>query len=390
MVTDNLLEFLDDIQKLALKVKVQNILDTLVKDDRVHDVLNADTVIEYYNKMYEHYERSPKDFLFPNRKWLTESLERLDVDLSNVFDEGANPNHVKREEITILFMLLWINMKVQGQSSPSPIKSPYDLFSVWVYDRVLIIRPTNDGYLRDGDNNALTRCGNNYGWFTNLHSFVIYEKGEVEYSFTDPHTITSINSYTKESIEGYKKVKERATDRLVREQNNLADGDKRHWEPEDRLRKPSRKVKMGWSANGKPYIAIPYNSKKAIKDSDIIDAMTKLNEDLLKEEERRKIIRHRNTKFVVREMSGLSNKEYKQLLEAHRVDRYKKAFDPYIKEVADVLAKDYGINVDSDIISYAKRHARPKHNSPFQTVAIIDIINAMIKLKERLNEEKDQ
>lgn len=97
-------------------------------------------------------------------------------------------------------------------------------------------------------------------------------------------------------------------------------------------------------------------------------------------EERKENVRHRNTKFVVREMSGLSNKEYKQLLEAHRADRYKKAIDPYIKEVIDV---------NSDIISYAKRHARPKHNSPFQTVAIIDIINAMIKLKEKLNEEKD-
>ena len=32
MMTDNLFEFLDEIQKLALKTKVQNILDMLVKD----------------------------------------------------------------------------------------------------------------------------------------------------------------------------------------------------------------------------------------------------------------------------------------------------------------------------------------------------------------------
>lgn len=35
MVTDNLLEFLNDFQKFALKIKIQQILDTMAKDDRV-------------------------------------------------------------------------------------------------------------------------------------------------------------------------------------------------------------------------------------------------------------------------------------------------------------------------------------------------------------------
>ena len=65
MVTDNLLEFSDEIQKLALKDKMQNILDMSVKDDRVHDVLNADVVIEYYSKMHEHYEKNPKRLPLP-------------------------------------------------------------------------------------------------------------------------------------------------------------------------------------------------------------------------------------------------------------------------------------------------------------------------------------
>ena len=38
MVTDNLLEFLNDFQKFALKIRIQQILDTMVKDDRVHEV----------------------------------------------------------------------------------------------------------------------------------------------------------------------------------------------------------------------------------------------------------------------------------------------------------------------------------------------------------------
>lgn len=103
MVTDNLLEFLNDFQKFSLKIRIQQILDTMVKDDRVHEVLNADVVLEYYEKMYEHFEKNPKEFRFPNREWLRESLKRLKVDLSNVFDEYANVDHIKREEVIILF-----------------------------------------------------------------------------------------------------------------------------------------------------------------------------------------------------------------------------------------------------------------------------------------------
>nr|DAR94952.1 MAG TPA: hypothetical protein [Caudoviricetes sp.] len=68
---------------------------------------------------------------------------------------------------------------------------------------------------------------------------------------------------------------------------------------------------------------------------------------------------------------------------------YGEMHEHYEKNPKDFLFMLLYINIDSDIISYAKRHARPKHDSPFQTIAIIDIINAMIKLKEKLNEEKD-
>lgn len=125
---------------------------------------------------------------------------------------------------------------------------------------------------------------------------------------------------------------------------------------------------------------IAYNVK------DIEDTVSKLFDDVIEEKERRNIIVPRNTKFVVREMSGLSNKEYKQLLKYYHTNELKKATDPYIKEIIDILANDYGIDIDSDFISYAKRHAKPKPDSPFQTIAIIDIINAMIKLKDKINE----
>ena len=427
---ENPFNLIDDLQKVAMKIKIQEVLNTLCKDERVHEVLNADVVLGYYEKMYEYFEKNPKDFLFPNCEWLRESLDRLDVDLSNVFDEYANVDHIKREEVIILFMLLWINMVIQNPIRIEVIKDPYDLFYIWTKNRVFIARPTETHYLQDGDRRVLDRLGKSYGWFTGVHHFSIGLEGAVEYHYSSPDDITNIDdAYNKAhgSVTKLRDMNDWAMRRLTKEQHELADADKRHWEPEDDTHKSS-KVKLGWSKNDKPaliickqkkrfedrfneikkefdgienweikwshdtnqsYLSIPYDAKKAIKDSDVIDVITKLNEDLLAGKEYCDIVRHRNTKFVVREMSGLSNKELFILLENYRADRYKKAIDPYIKDVVDILAKDYGIDVISDIISYAKRHARPKHNSPFKTVAIIDIINAMIKLKEKLNEEKN-
>lgn len=202
MITNNLLEFLNEIQKLAVRIKTQEIINSLIKDDRIHNIINADVILEYYEKMHEHFDKNPEDFLFQNREWVDESLERLNSDIA-------------------------------------------------------------------------------------------------------------------------------------------------------------------------------YNIK------DIEDTISKLNYDILEEKERRNSIIPRNTKFIVREMSGLSNKEYKQLFKYYHTNELKKASDPYIKEIVEVLAEDYNIEVDSDFISYAKRHAKPKPDSPFQTIAIIDIINAMIKLKKK-------
>lgn len=99
MMTDNLLEFLNEIQKFAVKIKIQETINSLIKDDRVHNIINADVVLEYYEKMHEHFDKDPQDFLFPNHEWLDESLERLNIDLSDDFDESANPDQIKDDAL---------------------------------------------------------------------------------------------------------------------------------------------------------------------------------------------------------------------------------------------------------------------------------------------------
>lgn len=336
-MTDNLLEFLNELQKFTVKIKIQETINTLIKDDRVHNVIDADVVLEYYEKMHEHFDKIPEDFIFPNSKWLDESLKRLNIDLSDTFDESANPNQIKREELIILFFVLWVNMKIQDPVSCENIEEPYELFNLWVKDRVLVIRPTKETYLHRSDHSVLNHVYKNYGWYTKLvHTFNIDKKGEVKYHYSSPDGITNIDKMYKKGHD-----------------NEIISN-------------------------------IAYNVK------DIEDTISKLSDYILEEKERRNVIVPRNTKFVVREMSGLSNKEYKQLLKYYHTNELKKANDPYIKEIVDVLAEDYSIEIDSDFISYAKRHAKPKPDSPFQTIAIIDIINAMIKLKKYVKLEKER
>lgn len=336
-MSEELLEFLNEIQKFAVRIKIQETINSLIKDDRVHNIINADVVLEYYEKMHEHFDKIPEDFLFPNREWLDESLERLNIDLSDIFDESANPDQIKREEIIIIFLVLWVNMKIQDPVSCENIEEPYELFNLWVKDRVLVVRPTKEKYLHHGDHRVLNHVYKNYGWYTRLlHTFNIDKKGVVKYHYSSPDGITNIDKMYKKGHD-----------------NEIISN-------------------------------IAYNVK------DIEDTISKLSDDILEEKERRNVIVPRNTKFVVREMSGLSNKEYKQLLKYYHTNELKKANDPYIKEIVDVLAEDYSIEIDSDFISYAKRHAKPKPDSPFQTIAIIDIINAMIKLKKKVGYKENE
>lgn len=393
---ENLFNLIDDLQKATMKIKIQEVLNALCTDERVHEILDADIVLEYYEKMHEHFEKNPKDFLFPNREWLRESLKRLKVNLSNVFDEDANIDHVKREEVTVLFMLLWINMQIQDQSTASCAPIPYDLFCLWKYDRVLIARPTDTRYLQKDDIKVLDRFYDKYGWFTPMHHFTIGVKGDVEYDYMSPDNITNIDgAYNKPhgSVTKLRDICDWTTDRLLHEQRTLADADKKHWGLKNSL--IENKTPLVWEHNIESVsVKVPDHIKKQLyKDvidfDEVKDVLSQLTDDLLEEKQRRHKVA-RNTKFVIQEMTGYSNTSYKILLEDYYRTKFDKPIDPYIKEIVDVLAKDYGVNLDSDFISYAKKNATAKPDSPFQTVAIIDIINAMIKLKEKLNEEKDQ
>lgn len=386
MITDNLFEFLDDFQKFTLKVKIQQILDTMVKDDRVYEVIDTDTVFDYYNKMHEEFAKNPHNFLFPNREWLRDSLKRLNIDVSEIFDAGANVDHIKREEIIVLFMLLWIHMVVQNPIRAEVIKDPYDLFYIWTKNRVFIARPTETRYLQDGDRRVLDRLGKSYGWFTGVHHFSIGLKGAVEYHYSSPDDITNING-------AY------------------------NWEPEDDTYKSS-KVKLGWSKNDKPYLiickqkkyfedrlneikkefdgmenweikcthnpdkpylSIPYNAKKAIKDSDVIDIMTRLNEDFLKEQERQDIVRSRNTKFVIKEFFGFSNKEYKAYLKKY--NKKDALHDYHFRSYYENIIHLSGLNVDTEFILESMYMSKLDSKK---------LISTLLKLKEKLNEEKDQ
>lgn len=216
MVTDNLLEFLNDFQKFALKIRIQEVLDTMVKDDRVH----------------EEFAKNPHNLLFPNREWLQDSLKRLNIDVSEIFDAGANVDHIKREEIIVLFMLLWIHMKLQDPDSSSDVKTPYDLFIMWIYDRVFIARPTDTRYLQDGDRKVLDRIYDKYGWFTKGHCFTIGVKGAVEYHYSSPDDITNIDgAYNKAhgSVTKLRNMNDWAMSQLTAEQHKLAHADKKHW-----------------------------------------------------------------------------------------------------------------------------------------------------------------
>lgn len=375
---ENLFNLIDDLQKAAMKIKIQEVLNTLCTDERVHEILDADIVLAYYEKMYEHFEKNPKDLLFPNREWLRESLKRLKVDLSGIFDKDANVDLIKREEVIVLFMILWIHMVIQNPIRAEVIKNPYDLFYIWTKNRVFISRPTDTQYLQDGDRRVLDRLGKSYGWFNGVHHFSIGFKDTVEYMYSSPDDITNINGvYNKAhcSVKKLRNMNDWDIRRLTKEQHKLANADNRHWSDVNKIHH------RGMMGN-----IFTLRKKKARTGKDIL---SQLADDLLEEKQRRHNIA-RNNKFVVREMTGYSNTTYKILLDDYYRTKFDKPIDPYIKEIVDTLAEDYGVDLDSDFISYAKKNATAKPDSPFKTVAIIDIINAMIKLKEKLNEEKDQ
>ena len=343
MVSENLIGLLDELQKFTVKIKIQQILDTLVKDERVHEVIDADKVFDYYNKMHEHFAKNPKDFIFPNREWVRESLKRINVDVSDIFDAGANVDHIKREEIIVLFMLLWIHMKVQDPSSSSSIEDPYILFHYWIYDRVFIARPTDTRYLQDGDRKVLDRIYDKYGWFIKGHCFTIGAKGAVEYHYSSPDDITNIDG-------AYNKVHGSVT--KLRDIND--------WAMDHRTLYPKSMFRL------------------EIDPEELKKGTVKLANDLLEEKQRRYKIA-RNTKFVVREMTDMSNREYKEWLSKYNKKEGIRNY--HFRDDYDRIIKLSGLDIDNDIILDLMFVSNLYYKN---------LVNALLKLKEKLNEEKDQ
>lgn len=396
MMTDNLFEFLDEIQKLALKAKVQNILDTLVKDERVHEVLNADVVLEYYEKMYEHFEKNPKEFRFPNREWLRESLKRLKVDLSNVFDEYANVDHIKREEVVILFMLLWVNMVIQNPIRIEVIKDPYDLFYIWTKNRVFIARPTETHYLQDGDRRVLDRLGKSYGWFTGVHHFSIGLKGAVEYHYSSPDDITNINgAYNKAhgNVTKLRDMNDWAMSRLTAEQHKLAHADKRHWGDVNKIHHrgmmgnkftPRKKEARNGVVVHDHRTLYPKSMFRLEVDPEELkkgriklgrkDTLSQLIDDVLKEKQRRHNI-DRNTKFIVRKMTGMSNKEYKTFLKKFKEKEEMRCYD-WLQCFEDIMVIS-GLELEYEVILEAANQ---------YNLSVYHLNKALLKLKEKINE----
>lgn len=399
MMSENLIELLDEFQKFTVKLKIQQILDTLVKDERVHDVIDADMVFDYYNKMHKHFAKNPQDFTFPNREWVQESLKRINVDVSDIFDTGANVDHIKREEIIILFMLLWIHMKVQDPSSSSAIKTPYDLFYIWLYDRVIVTRPTKEAYLSCEDKKVLDLASDKYGLFINLHHFSINEKGEVDYWYTDPSNIIHLDSCVKCGAESLRKVKDWGMSRLTKEQHKIAHLDKKHWTEADEVRTRFQskfrymkggRIKLGRSEKKTPIIwhhnieeisvKVPKDIQERIPDidfDDFKDVIGKLTNDLLVEKQRRHKI-DRNTKFIVREMTGLSNKDYKVFLKKFKEKEEIPCYD-WFQYLEDIL-KISGLELDHEVILEAAN----QYNR-----SVYHLNKALLKLKEKLNNEQN-
>ena len=320
MIINYLLEFLNELQKFTIKIKIQETINSLIKDDRVHNIINADVVLEYYEKMHEHFDKNPEDFLFQNREWVDESLERLNIDLSDDFDESANPDQIKREELIILFLTLWVNMKIQDPDNTSSIiKEPYNLFNLWRHDKVLVIRPTTEFYLQDGDNKIINLSYKKYGWFTGIYTFIIDEKGIIEYRYTDPDGITNTNNM-------YKRKRE---------------------------------------------ISKVYYDIEAITGS-----ISELSDEILKEKERLKIIRPRNTKFIVREMTGMSNKEYKALLNKYNKQEEQPDYN-YEKWYRNII-KMSGLDLNNDFIIYVLYK--------YFWLTSRHLIEALLKLKDKEDE----
>lgn len=230
-------------------------------------------------------------------------------------------------------------MKIQDPYSSSDVKTPYDLFIMWIYDRVFIARPTDTRYLQDGDRKVLDRIYDKYGWFTKGHCFTIGAKGAVEYHHSSPDDITNIDGT-------YNKAHGSVT-KLRSNFKGFSFG---------RSDKNSVRYMMNWAQDRTDKL------------------LTELANNFLEENHRSHNIA-RNTKFVVRKMTDMSNKDYKTFLKKIQEQEEMRCYD-WLQCFEDIMNISR-LELDHEVILEAAiRYDR----------SIYHLNKALLKLKEKLNE----
>lgn len=234
-------------------------------------------------------------------------------------------------------------MVIQNPIRAEVIKDLYDLFYIWTKNRVFIARPTETHYLQDGDRRVLDRLGMSYGWFTGVHHFSIGLKGAVEYYYSSPDDITNING-------AYNKAHGSVT-KLRSNFKGFSFG---------RSDKNSVRYMMNWAQDHTDKL------------------LTELADNFLEEKHHSHNIA-RNTKFIVREMTGMSNKDYKAFLkkfkekEVMRYDETSQCFEDILK----ISSLEFDHEVILEAVDAYNRN-------------VYHLNKALLKLKEKLNEEKDK
>lgn len=103
--------------------------------------------------------------------------------------------------------------------------------------------------------------------------------------------------------------------------------------------------------------------------------MIRLNEDFLKEQERQDIVRSCNTKFVIKEFFGFSNKEYKAYLKKY--NKKDALHDYHFRSYYENIIHLSRLNVDTEFILESMYMSKLDSKK---------LIAALLKLKEKLNE----
>lgn len=233
-------------------------------------------------------------------------------------------------------------MVIQNPIRAEVNKNPYDLFYIWTKNRVFISRPTDAQYLQDGDRRVLDRLGKSYGWFTGVHHFSIGFKDAVEYHYSSPDDITNIDG-------AYNKAHGSVT----------------------KLRSNFKGSSFGRSDKN----SVQYMMNWAQDRTDKL--LTELADNFLEEKHRSRNIA-RNTKFIVREMTGMSNKDYKAFLkkfkekEVMRYDETSQCFEDILK----ISSLEFDHEVILEAVDVYNRN-------------VYHLNKALLKLQEKLNEEKN-